>query len=166
MKLGILADSHDHVRNIRKALEMFREREVEVILHAGDVVAPFAAKALAEFQGPVRVVFGNNDGERAGLAKVLDITPPPRELRLAGRTVVVAHEPGEIPEWMKAAADVVITGHTHEAAVPGGPAGPEGGRKPLSINPGESGGWLGGKATCVVLDLESMEVELCEIGGP
>jgi putative phosphoesterase len=163
VKIGILADSHDHVRNIRKALEIFRERGVDVVIHAGDVVAPFAAKALAEFPGPVHAVYGNNDGERSGLAKVLDITPPPREFRLAGRTVVVAHEPGEIPEWMKAAADLVVTGHTHEAAVPGGT---DGGKKPFSINPGESGGWLGGKATCVVLDLDSMEAELCDIGGP
>ncbi len=163
MKLGIIADSHDHVRNIRRALEIFGEREVETIIHAGDLVAPFAAKALAKFAGRLWAVYGNNDGERAGLAKVLDIAPPPREFRLAERTVVVAHEPGEIPEWMKAAADVVVTGHTHEAAVPDGT---DGGKKPLSINPGESGGWLGGKATCVVLDLDSMEAELCEIGGP
>lgn len=182
MKLGILADSHDHVRNIRRALDIFREREVEAVIHAGDVVAPFAAKALAEFVkdtgGPVYAVYGNNDGERVGLASVLDIVPPPRGLRLAERTVIVAHEPGEIPEWMKKAADVIVTGHTHEVVVPRCPAQSEGPdaappteaekerQTPLWINPGESGGWLGGRATCVVLDLESMKAELCEIGGP
>ena len=62
---------------------------------------------------------------------------------------------------MKRAADVVITGHTHEAITPGGD-----GQRPLFVNPGECGGWLDGKATCVVLDLESLEAELCEIGGP
>ena len=162
VKLGILADSHDHVRNIRRALEIFREREVETIIHAGDVVAPFAAKALKEFSGPVHAVFGNNDGERAGLVKILDIAPPPREFHLAGRTVVVVHDLGEVPEWMRRGADVVITAHTHEAVM-----SPENEKeKPLLINPGESGGWLTGKATCAVLDLESMKAESCEIGEP
>ena len=159
VKVGILADSHDHVRNIRRALEIFGERGVETVIHAGDIVAPFAAKALKEFSGPVHAVFGNNDGERAGLAKVLDIAPPPRQFRLAGRIVVLAHEPGEIPDWMQREADAVVTGHTHEAVVPDG-------NKPLRINPGESGGWLAGRATCVVLDLGSMKAELCEIGEP
>jgi putative phosphoesterase len=169
VKLGILADSHDHVRNIHRAVEIFRERGVEAVVHAGDVVAPFAAKALAEalfkeFGGelvpPVYAVYGNNDGERAGLAKLLDITPAPREVVLEGRTVILAHEPGEIPDWMKEAADVVITGHTHEVVMPGEKD------KPMSINPGEAGGWLAGRATCAVLDLKSMKAELCEIGEP
>lgn len=162
MKLGIIADSHDHVRNIRRALEIFGRRGVETIIHAGDIVAPFAAKALAEFAGRVLAVYGNNDGERAGLAGILDIAPPPRQFRLATRTVVVAHEPGQVPDWMGRAADVVITGHTHEAVMP-----PEGEKEgPLVINPGESGGWVTGKATCVVLDLETMKAELCEISEP
>ena len=158
MIVGVMADSHDHLRLVRKALDVFRERGAEVVLHAGDVVAPFAAKVLAAFDRPVHAVFGNNDGERAGLGAVLDIAPGPRTFELGGVRIVVAHDVGDIGEGDMAAADVVVTGHTHSPVIEPG--------KPLRINPGETGGWLGGRATCVVLDTDSMEAKLCELGEP
>ena len=160
MKIGIIADTHDHVRNIREALDRFSARGVEVIVHAGDVVAPFAAKALARFEGPLHAVFGNNDGERDGLTKVLDMAPPPRELELGGRRIVVAHEPGQIPEELARSADVIVTAHTHEPEI----TRPD--RGPLRINPGEAGGWLTERASCVVLDSVTLEAEVVELGGP
>lgn len=158
MKIGIIADTHDHVRNVEKALDRFADRGVEIVLHAGDVVAPFAAKALARFEGPLHAVFGNNDGERAGLSKVLDIGRPPREFDLGGRKVVLAHDPGEIPGELARSAEVIVTGHTHEPEIaPGGR---------VRINPGEAGGWLTGRATCVVLDTETLKADVIELGGP
>jgi len=158
MIVGLMADSHDHMRLVRAALEVFRERGAEVVLHAGDIVAPFAAKILAEFERPVHAVFGNNDGERAGLARVLDIAEGPRALELGGRRIVVAHDAGDVPDEDAAAADIIITGHTHA------PLAEEG--KPLRVDPGETGGWLKGRATCAVLDTETLEVEICELGKP
>ena len=157
MKIGIMADSHDNLNAIRRALDVFRSHGVEAIVHAGDVVAPFAAKAVARFTGPVHAVFGNNDGERKGLAKVLDIVAPPRTIALGGRTILVAHDEAEVAR-PSPGVHVVVTGHSHEPAiVPGAP---------LRINPGETGGWLKGRATCVVLDLDTLQGELCELGGP
>ncbi len=153
-----MADSHDHVRLVRAALEIFRERGAEVVLHAGDVVAPFAAKLLAGFEKPVHAVFGNNDGERAGLGRILDIAEGPRTFELGGRAIVVAHDLAEVSESELAAADVVVTGHTHAPSIEQG--------RPLRINPGETGGWLTGRATCAILDTESLEAELCELGAP
>ena len=158
MIAGLMADSHDHVRLVRAALEIFRERGAEVVLHAGDVVAPFAAKLLASFGKPVHAVFGNNDGERAGLGGILDIAEGPRTFELGGMQIVVAHDLAEISESELAAADVVVTGHTHTPSIEPG--------KPLRINPGETGGWLSGRATCAILDTESLETELCELGAP
>ena len=161
MIVGVMADSHDHLRLVRKALEVFGVRGAEVVIHAGDVVAPFAARLLAGFDRPVMAVFGNNDGERAGLATAMDISPGPRAIELGGRRIVVAHDLPEMPEGDVAAADVVVTGHTHAPLIERG----EGGR-PLMLNPGETGGWLTGRATCAVLDTDSLEAELCELGGP
>ena len=75
MKVGVISDTHDRLPTFRQALAMFQRLNVGAILHAGDYVAPFAAKLLAdpELVGdtPVFGVYGNNDGERAGLKKVL-----------------------------------------------------------------------------------------------
>ena len=158
MKIGIIADTHDHVRNVEKALGRFADRGAEIVLHAGDVIAPFAAKALARFEGPLHAVFGNNDGERAGLSKVLDILRPPRDLTLGGRKIVLAHDPGEIPAGLAGSAEVIVTAHTHEPEIAPG--------RPVRINPGEAAGWLTGRATCVVLDTETLEADIIELGGP
>jgi len=158
MKLGILSDSHDHLNNLRRALSLLQERGAEAILHAGDIVSPFAAKVLREFPGGVFAVFGNNDGERKGLAKLLDVSEGPRELELAGRRIVLVHEIERVPEELAQGADALIFGHTHEPTIEPG--------RPLRLNPGEVGGWLKGRATCALLDLEGMEAELCELGRP
>ena len=50
MKVGIMSDSHDHLINIRKAVEIFNEAGVGFILHAGDFVAPFVANELQKLK--------------------------------------------------------------------------------------------------------------------
>ena len=52
-------------------------------------------------------------------------------------------------------ADVIIYGHTHEIDIRKG--------ETLIINPGEGGGWLTGRATAVLLDLTTMDIEIEEI---
>ena len=158
MLVGVMSDSHDHLRKIRKAMALFRERGAGAVFHAGDVVAPFAARALKEFVGPLHAVFGNNDGERAGLGKIIDIAPGPREISLRGRKIVIAHDAKDVPDALASGADLVITGHTHERRISSG--------RPMRLNPGEICGWVTGRSTCVVVDLETMEAETCDLGEP
>ena len=69
----------------------------------------------------------------------------PHEITLGEKRIVVAHDEGEIPNWMFRACDVLVTAHTHTAGV----KRDEGGGGPLLVNPGETGGWLTGRATGV-----------------
>ena len=157
MLIGLVSDSHDNVPAIQEAVQALQDRGAEHLLHAGDVVAPFAAKAWAAFDGPITAVFGNNDGEREGLARVLDdIDDPPRTLELAGRTIVLAHAAEQIDDATRAQADLVVYGHTHRA---------EASREAdvLTVNPGEVGGWLTGRRTCAVVDLQSLAVEIVDL---
>jgi hypothetical protein len=39
VKIGILADTHDNIDNVRKAIRRFKEN-VELIIHAGDFIFP------------------------------------------------------------------------------------------------------------------------------
>lgn len=163
MKIGLISDTHDRLPAIDAALATFRRRGVSILIHPGDLVAPFAARRLAAYEGTLHVVYGNNDGERAGLKTVLpQIQDGPLRLVIAGRRILVHHFIDWCGESDIAAADVVITGHTHELRVDS-----RNGR--LFINPGECCGWLTGVCSVGVLDLATFAydaIELPEVADP
>lgn len=70
MILGILADTHDNLPKIEKAVKLFNKNKVDFVLHAGDFVAPFAISALKGLSCGWQGVFGNNDGEKEGLSRI------------------------------------------------------------------------------------------------
>ena len=154
MKIGVLSDSHDNLPMIDAAMRRFAEAGVEAVLHAGDVISPFAARRLT---GPLLpagaellCVYGNNDGERAGLAKVLEgiADGPVRAVLEGGRTIVMTHDAAGLTDADTAAADIVISGHSHEIVneTVGGT---------LHLNPGECGGWLTGRCTAAIIDTDT-----------
>lgn len=65
--IGIVSDTHEDVRMIRKAVRIFKERAPAFVVHCGDIISP---PVLEHFEGlSLRLAFGNNDGERSGLKK-------------------------------------------------------------------------------------------------
>jgi len=155
MKIGVLSDSHDNLPMIDAAMRRFTDAGAEVVLHAGDVIAPFAARRLIGLT--LHCVYGNNDGERAGLAKALEgITDGPVRLTLGGRTIVMTHDEAELADADTAGAEVVVSGHTHDVVneVVGGV---------LHLNPGECGGWLTGRCTIAILDTETLAAEIVDL---
>ncbi len=160
MWVGVMADTHDHMDRLRQALALFRQRGVDLVLHAGDIVAPFMSEPFREAGLRVVAVFGNNDGERLYLrerfSRVGEIHVGPYELELAGRRVLLMHEPYALEALVVSGRyDVIVYGHTHRAELRSG--------SPLVINPGEACGWLTGQATCVVLDLRTLQAELVHL---
>jgi hypothetical protein len=156
MKVGVMSDSHDNVPKVKRAVEFFESAGCEALLHAGDIVAPFSLVEVAKFKGgPVYAVFGNNDGERKGLAKMADIVEGPRQLKLGGRNFVLTHEREKAAGDALREADIVIFGHNHNKEIARG--------KTLWVNPGETGGWVTGHCTIAVVDCESLSAELVEI---
>lgn len=157
MLVGVISDTHDRMDVIGPAVDLFVRRGVEAVIHAGDMVAPFAARKLLAWRGPLHVVYGNNDGERAGLKGVLpQIQDGPLWVRLGGRAILVHH----FIDWCEAddvsRADVVITGHTHEVVNKVSPG-------KLVLNPGECCGWLTGRCTVAILDTDGPSAEICEV---
>lgn len=157
MLIGVMSDTHDRLPTIRSALALFARMKVDAVIHAGDLVAPFAARALREFSGPLHVIYGNNDGERVGLKEVLPrIQDGPLFVELGGRRVLVHHfidwcAPEDIEK-----AEIVISGHTHEVVNQ-----TRDGK--LYLNPGECCGWVGGRCTVALLDTQEPEAEICEL---
>jgi putative phosphoesterase len=154
--IGVLSDSHDNLPKLREAVELLRRCGAEHLVHAGDFVAPFAVKILVEAGVPFTGVFGNNDGERRGIRKLTpDVHRAPHALDLGGRRIVLVHDLGELADGADDGADLVVFGHTHQPSVEGGP--------PLRLNPGESSGWLTGRATVATVDLDTLEVSLLDL---
>lgn len=159
MKIGIISDSHDNMPKIREAVKLFNERGMELVIHAGDFIAPFTIDPLNELNCQYFGVFGNNDGEKFGLSKKSQgrITQPPNLVEFGGKKILVMHEPNELIALTKSQFyDIVVYGHTHDPLV-------EKHKKTLVINPGECCGWVNGRSTIVVADLDKMEAEIIEL---
>ncbi len=162
--IGIISDSHDNMNALWKAVEFFNERGVKVVLHAGDLISPFTARAFKELKPKLYFVFGNNDGDRVTLIKRLEEIGATScgdfgDLTIDGLHIALLHGTNEA--LVKAIAksgefDVVIRGHTHEPNVKiieGVPV----------INPGESSGVLSGKSTVAILEIANLNVEITQL---
>lgn len=158
-KLAILSDTHDHLERIGKAVALLQGRGAEGLLHLGDFVAPFALKAVLKFNGPLYAIFGNNDGEKKGLKNLFpELRDGPTVFEIGGRKLGVAHSVEEIPAQYRDFCDGVFYGHSHARVHI-----PKVGARALELNPGEGCGWLTGKPSCAMLDLETMRAEILEI---
>ncbi len=166
MKIGVIADTHDNLDAIAEAVKIFNREGVELVVHAGDFVAPFTEKPFRELKAPLVGIFGNNDGDKLLLSRkyheagVGELYEDPHTLKIANKHLIVTHKPGLVPAL--AAYDeynVVIYGHTHEGVVEhrGG-----GDTLTLILNPGECCGYLTGKRTVAILDLERWDAKLVE----
>ena len=69
MLIGLIADTHDNLPMVDKAVEKLNEMNVGLVLHAGDYVAPFVVPRFKELKAKLIGVFGNNDGDRELLKK-------------------------------------------------------------------------------------------------
>ncbi len=162
MIIGLMSDSHDNLPKIKKAVEFFNKKKVDLVLHAGDFVAPFVVRELGKLSCPLIGVFGNNDGEKEGLIKTIGkigkIHTGPWELEQEGKKILLLHDPSilNLKELKKKKYNLIVYGHTHKAEI----------RKEqdlLLINPGECAGWLTHRPTIGWVDLEKMKAEIVEL---
>lgn len=153
MKIGILADTHDNIDAIQKAIRFFNGQEVQYVIHAGDYVAPFSLKELTKIKAKFLGVFGNNDGERAGLLSLCkNIHVPPYDILLNGKHLVVTHMIECFSKRSTGNTDIVISAHTHVPEIKQG--------HPMFLNPGECCGWVNGRSTVAILNLETLHAEI------
>ncbi len=156
--IGMMSDSHDNVTMIRRAVAVFNDAHCDLVLHAGDIVAPFAIKELAGLNCRVRAVYGNVDGEKQGLMMAVqpfgEIREAPFVFSYAGREILLCHIDLPVKKYMAAGEyDIIIFGHTHKPEIR-----KEG--KTLAVNPGETGGWLTGKSTVALLDPVTLRTDI------
>ncbi|MCB0043933.1 MAG: metallophosphoesterase family protein [Caldilineaceae bacterium] len=162
-KIALLSDTHDNIWALDKALAAIRAYDAEMLLHCGDLVAPFIIGRLAEgFPGEVHIVFGNNDGD--GRLLQTQATQHPR-IHLHGiyheltaghgdrtRAVAMIHYPEPARRIAQSGQfDLVCYGHDHIRHV-------ERIGDCLLVNPGEVMG-MKGDATWGAYDCATGEFE-------
>ena len=175
MIIGIISDTHDYLVGLRKAIKIFKQHKIELLIHCGDWVSPFTLeffdRELGEWDIPVKSVIGNNPGDlkRTLLANAKMKHPiewPAHvtlEMDLEGKEAVVYH--GDDRMLLDALVncqkyDLVLTGHTHQ------PRNEKIG-KTLVVNPGSTAGVREGKITdknsVAIYDTEKNEAEIVNI---
>lgn len=119
MKIAVLSDVHDALPALRAALASLRG--VDAVLVAGDLCSPFVLPVLADHyrDGPIHVVFGNNDGDRFRMARVaagrdrLVLHGEAWVGRIGELEVAMSHFP-EIAGAIDASRfDLIVCGHDH-----------------------------------------------------
>lgn len=160
MRVGILSDVHDNIWALDTALE--RLKGCGVLLCLGDLCSPFSLSAIAEgFDGPVHVVWGNNDGDKLLLTRNADragnvtLHGDVAEITLDGARVGASHY-RQVALAMARSGDYALAcyGHSHKRSV-------ERVGEAALVNPGEVMGRFGVRSVAVY-DTDSGEVELIE----
>lgn len=155
--IGIMSDSHDNLDAIRKAVAVFNDADVNLVIHAGDLIAPFTVKEFKKLNCKFEAIYGNNDGERNILKQAYrDICHLKdfKELKIQNRKIAVIHGTTEaiVDALVKSKKyDMVIRGHNHRYEVLEGES--------LLVNPGETCGYLSGEQTVLLLNLDDLSHE-------
>ncbi|MDM8530358.1 metallophosphoesterase [Anaerolineales bacterium HSG25] len=163
MHIAIVSDIHDNIWKLEAVSAAINQRGTECLIFCGDFCAPFTLKQLAEnFEGPVHVVWGNNDGDKWLLTVIANqvgnvtLHGEFAEIEVAGRKIGVNHYPPLGRRLAESGAyDLVCYGHDHQALI-------ETVGETVLVNPGEVMSRFG-KTTFAIYDTETHTAELVEV---
>ena len=164
MRVGLMADSHDRLPAIAELVARMQAKGAEFLLHAGDYCSPFSLTPFFEAQVPLSGVFGRNDGDPEGIrAKAqqgmgIELYESPHSFDIGGKRILIVHDIGDVNDRSIEGHALVVHGCSHERSE-------ERRGNVLIVNPGEACGWLSGKPSAAVLDLDTMQVEWITLDG-
>ena len=161
--LGLIADTHENVPKTKKAVEFFKEHNVELVIHLGDVISPPTVKLFAGLK--IKFVEGNADGFLASKPELFksfdaEFCGELLEFEHKGKKICAFHgtDQEKLQELIDSGKyDYVLTGHFHE------PMDKKVGKTRV-IRPG--GFYLGNPEEwnqVVLLDVENDEAEFIKI---
>jgi len=158
VRIGVVSDTHNNLKNVRRIVELFNAANVARVIHTGDISQAKTLHVLAELDAPLTGVFGNNDEERESLAAAIEthgmtFADPPLELNWHNRSILVVHDPLELEGVHTSEQDLVLHGHTHRQRI-------ERLDGQLIFNPGECAGHMKGYNAVGVVDLETLTPEI------
>jgi uncharacterized protein len=163
MKIGLISDTHDNIENIEKAVGEFKNRRVDIVLHAGDFVSPIAVESFAGVK--LVGILGNNDTDIPGLRSAFnkihgELKGEIFEAVYDGMKLVIYHGISSLKKECLVKSgkyDMVIYGHTHRKV--SNKVG-----RTIVVNPGAAKGWFFGfYSTIAVFDTHSRIIEFVNL---
>ena len=158
MKIGVVSDTHNNLKNVKKIIQIFNEKSVDRVVHTGDITTASTLSLFQELTMPLFGVFGNNDVEKSSLNEVIKgsgFTFEEASLNLSwvNRDIVVVHDPRDIDD-LDRAFQVALHGHTHLYRCDR-PTGDQ-----VIFNPGECAGHMPGLNAVGIVDLTDLTTSL------
>ena len=158
MRIGIFGDAHDHVDNVRHAVNVFNRAGCDLVVFAGDFCSPIVVPPLRKLNCRVLACFGDNDANKlalhGGMRIVGQIAEPPCGFRTPDGVNILLSHTMESLRGLTDGADVIIAAHSHKPAIERG----ESGR--LFINPGETSGWTYRCPMVAILETDPLQARL------
>lgn len=120
MLIGVISDTHDKTGATADAVRAMHERGVGLVIHCGDIESP---ETVLLFAGcPAHFVFGNCDGDRAGLSAAMsgigaELHGDVGKLEIGDKRLAWTHghQRDLLAGLTGADFDYVFHGHTHVA---------------------------------------------------
>lgn len=158
MKIGVVSDTHNNLKNVGRIVELFNDYGVERVIHTGDITQAKTLDVFGRLQAPLWGVYGNNDQERESLRKAaashgFNFQDPPLELVWHERRILVVHDPLQLDRLANHDHELALHGHTHLHRYEA-----RGGQ--IIFNPGECAGHMSGFNAVGVVDLGDLSAEL------
>ncbi len=163
MEIGILSDTHNHLSNLIRCLSTFVSRQIQTVVHCGDLVDEDLIDYFTGFQ--LIFVYGNCDHYPQSLQKLVSdlgmdsFAGDQFEGIVGGKRIFAAH--GNVEGQISQAAmsnkyDYVFFGHTHRFK-------DEMRLQTRLINPGALGGTRRESRSFCILDLETGKLERIQV---
>jgi uncharacterized protein len=120
LRIAVVSDTHSRYETIEKALKLIAERQVERIIHCGDIED---ADAVWLFPGTTHFVFGNCDQERQAMRQAIygigaELHEPFGNVYLDGKGIAFIHsDDRRLFEQLEESEkyDYLFYGHSHVA---------------------------------------------------
>lgn len=156
MIIGFLSDTHENIENIKKAIAFFNEKKPDLVIHLGDICSPIMGNYFKELKIPLKIIFGNNDGDKDFLRvkfHYAEMFHGPHEFTFGNNKILCMHEPDFADVFAESGEyQLIAHGHTHIMRK-------EIVNNTLIINPGEVMGALSGISSVALFDLGKKEVK-------
>ncbi|MDR2860388.1 MAG: metallophosphoesterase [Elusimicrobiota bacterium] len=157
MLIGIISDTHNDSSSIDRAIDLFNHRNVDLVLHCGDICLPQYLAPFANLKCKVKAVFGNNDYYQDALRKTIlnfgTIEKAPLKFKIKEKSFIMSH----LPIYnLDKKYDFVLYGHTHLADLLRI-------EDTIKLNPGEACGFRYGAQTVAFIDMDKDSVEIVRL---